>query len=103
VILAGEPSHEWFHRHVAAWTGDIHVSNVVTDLSAYIPVLAFGTGLVFGFSFETSGRGQRASALLEPEAADERVSSEEAEGTPSPEEEPAENASSEGTRETVRN
>jgi MFS family permease len=55
VILAGEPQHEWFHNHVMAWTRDIHVSGLVTDMLAYIPVLAFGTGLVFGFSFDTSG------------------------------------------------
>jgi hypothetical protein len=55
VILAGEPQHGWFHDHVMAWTRDIHVSSLVTDMLAYIPVLAFGTGLVFGFSFDTSG------------------------------------------------
>jgi hypothetical protein len=55
VILAGEPQHGWFHNHVMAWTRDIQVSGLVTDMLAYIPVLAFGTGLVFGFSFDTSG------------------------------------------------
>ena len=55
VILAGEPHHGWFHGHVMAWTRDIHVSGLVTDMLAYIPVFAFGSGLVFGFSFDTSG------------------------------------------------
>jgi hypothetical protein len=55
VILAGEPNHGWFHDHVMAWTRDIHISGLVTDMLTYIPVLAFGTGLVFGFSFDTSG------------------------------------------------
>jgi hypothetical protein len=55
VILAGEPHLGWFHNHVMAWTRDIHVSGLVTDMLAYIPVFAFGTGLVFGFSFDTSG------------------------------------------------
>jgi hypothetical protein len=55
VILAGEPHVGWFHNHVMAWTRDIHVSGLVTDMLAYIPVFAFGTGLVFGFSFDTSG------------------------------------------------
>jgi hypothetical protein len=31
------------------------VSGLVTDFLYYIPVLAFGTGLVFGFSFDTAG------------------------------------------------
>ena len=59
VILAGEPSNGWFHNHVLNWTGDIHVSGLVTDLLYYIPVLAFGTGLVFGFSFDTVGPAAR--------------------------------------------
>jgi hypothetical protein len=59
VILAGEPHHGWFHNHVMAWTRDIHVSGLVTDLLKYIPVLAFGGGLVFGFSFDTTGPRKR--------------------------------------------
>jgi hypothetical protein len=55
VILAGEPGHAWLHNHVLAWTRDIHVSGLVTDLLRYIPVLAFGAGLAFGFSFDTTG------------------------------------------------
>jgi hypothetical protein len=55
VILAGEPGTGWFHNHVMSWTRDIHVSGLVTDMLYYIPVLAFGTGLVFGFSFDTTG------------------------------------------------
>ena len=55
IILAGEPGSGWFHNHVMAWSQDIHVSGLLTDLLYYIPVLAFGTGLVFGFSFDTTG------------------------------------------------
>jgi hypothetical protein len=55
IILAGEPDSGWFHNHVLAWSRDIHVSGLVTDFLYYIPVLAFGTGLVFGFSFDTTG------------------------------------------------
>jgi hypothetical protein len=55
VILAGEPGGGWFHNHVMSWTRDIHVSGLVTDFLYYIPVLAFGSGLVFGFSFDTTG------------------------------------------------
>jgi hypothetical protein len=55
IILAGEPGGGWFHNHVMAWSRDIHVSRLVTDFLYYIPVLAFGTGLVFGFSFDTTG------------------------------------------------
>jgi hypothetical protein len=55
VILAGEPGSNWFHNHVMSWSNDIHISGLVNDLLYYIPVLAFGTGLVFGYSFDTTG------------------------------------------------
>jgi len=59
VIVAGEPGNHWLHRHVLSWSGDIHVRGLVHDLLTYAPVLAFGTGLVFGFCFDTSGRVAR--------------------------------------------
>lgn len=55
VVLAGEPGSGWFHNHVMSWSSDIHISGLVTDFLYYIPVVAFGTGLVFGFSFDTTG------------------------------------------------
>ena len=55
VIVAGEPHNVWLHRHVLAWSSDIHVRGVVNDVMRYIPVFAFGTGLVFGFTFDTTG------------------------------------------------
>jgi hypothetical protein len=88
VILAGEPHHGWFHNHVMAWTRDIHVSGLVTDMLKYIPVLAFGGGLVFGFSFDTSGPrravpaaarrrvGRRRPASADRAAEDEPVAAE---------------------------
>jgi hypothetical protein len=63
VILAGEPGHGWFHNHVMAWTRDIHVSGLVTDMLYYIPVLAFGSGLVLGYSFDTTGPVVRGRAV----------------------------------------
>ena len=86
IILAGEPGSGWFHNHVIAWSRDIHVSGLVTDFLYYIPVVAFGTGLVFGFSFDTTGpvvRGRdvavdrdRKVAPVNGRAADEPVSAE---------------------------
>ena len=55
IVLAGEPGSGWFHNHVMSWSRDIHVSGLVTDFLYYIPVLAFGSGLVFGLSFDTTG------------------------------------------------
>jgi hypothetical protein len=69
VILAKQPHANWFRDHIRAWSGDISIDGVVNDLGEYVSVLAFGLGLVFGFTFDTSGpavrgalgRGRRAA------------------------------------------
>jgi hypothetical protein len=55
VLLAGQPSANWFQRHVTSWSGSLSVDGLVDDLRAWLGVLAFGLGLVFGFTFDTSG------------------------------------------------
>ena len=65
VILAGEPGSGWFHDHVMSWTRDLHISGLVTDMLYYIPVLAFGSGLVFGYSFDTTGPRVRDREVVE--------------------------------------
>jgi hypothetical protein len=65
VILAGEPGTGWFHNHVMSWTRDLHISGLVTDMLYYIPVFAFGTGLVFGYSFDTTGPRVRDREVVE--------------------------------------
>ncbi len=55
VILAHQPHPNWFRNHVLNWSSDIGILGLVRDLTEYVSVLAFGIGLVFGFSFDTSG------------------------------------------------
>jgi hypothetical protein len=55
IVLAAEPGNAWFHRHVLSWSGDLHIRGLVNDLKEYVPVFAFGIGLVFGYSFDTTG------------------------------------------------
>jgi hypothetical protein len=65
IVLAAEPGNGWFHRHVLSWSGDIHIRGLVDDLKTYVSVFAFGIGLVFGYSFDTTGpvvRGRTAVA-----------------------------------------
>jgi hypothetical protein len=76
IVLAAEPGHGWFHRHVLAWSGDIHIRGLVNDLMEYVGVFAFGIGLVFGFSFDTTGPRRRTvpadrEATVDRRAADE--------------------------------
>jgi hypothetical protein len=55
ILLAAEPGNGWFHRHVVSWSGDVHIRGLVNDLKEYVPLFAFGLGLVFGYSFDTTG------------------------------------------------
>ena len=55
VILAKQPDANWFRGHVLSWSSDIGIGGLVNDLGEYVSVLAFGIGLVFGFTFDTSG------------------------------------------------
>jgi hypothetical protein len=62
IVLAAEPGNGWFHRHVLAWSSDIHIDGLVNDLKEYVSVFAFGIGLVFGYSFDTAGPAVRRGA-----------------------------------------
>src|ERR687888_870906 len=81
VVLAHQPHGNWFRHHVLSWSGDIHIRGLVNDLTEYVAVLAFGIGLAFGFSFDTTGpRIRRAApataAPVDRRAADEPVTAE---------------------------
>src|SRR5256714_6423744 len=55
VVVAHQPHPNWFRNHVLNWSSDISILGLVRDLTEYVSVLAFGIGLVFGFSFDTAG------------------------------------------------
>jgi hypothetical protein len=55
VVVAHQPDGNWFRAHVLNWSVDIGILGLVRDLTEYVAVLAFGVGLVFGFTFDTSG------------------------------------------------
>jgi hypothetical protein len=77
VVLAAEPGHGWFHRHVVSWSGDIHITGLVNDLKEYVALFAFGIGLVFGFSFDTTGPRRRAAVPAGRDAAVDRRATDE--------------------------
>ena len=72
VVLAKQPDPNWFRTHIDNWSGDIGIRGLVNDLGEYVSVLAFGIGLVFGFTFDTTGPaahgafGRRRRAAAEP-------------------------------------
>ena len=55
VVIAHQPDPNWFRTHVLNWSDDIGILGLVRDLTEYAAVLAFSAGLVFGFTFDTSG------------------------------------------------
>jgi hypothetical protein len=89
VIVAHQPHPNWFRNHVLNWSDDIGILGLVRDLTAYVSVLAFGIGLVFGFSFDTSGpaaygpfgRRRRAAAVPAGGAAPAAGSNDRQDGT----------------------
>jgi hypothetical protein len=53
-----QPDGTWFKDHVNSWSNDIGIDGFVDDFKEYVGVLAFGLGLVFGFTFDTTGPAQ---------------------------------------------
>jgi hypothetical protein len=58
VAVAGEPHGGWFRDHVLSWSADIGIGGLVHDLLEYLAVLAFGLGLVLGFTVDTKPPGR---------------------------------------------
>ncbi|HSC50212.1 MAG TPA: hypothetical protein VLD16_08120 [Gaiellaceae bacterium] len=55
VIVATQPDANWFRDHIRSWSSDIGIQGLVAALGQYVAVLGFGIGLVFGYTFDTSG------------------------------------------------
>jgi hypothetical protein len=55
VVIARQPDPNWFRDHITSWSSNIGILGLVRDLAEYVGVLAFGIGLVFGFTFDTTG------------------------------------------------
>jgi hypothetical protein len=85
VLAVYEPGNHWLAKHLRSWSDDLHVDSIVTYLGVIsIPAVAFVIGLVFGFSFDTTGPRAKRSA-----PAEEKRPVEDAPAGPEPEPEPA--------------
>ena len=69
VLLAGQPDANWFQRHIVSWSGHAGITGLVDDLRERLAVLAFGLGLVFGLTFDTTGPVVEAEPPTYPVAA----------------------------------
>ncbi len=55
ILASAEPGHHWLGGHVRNWSDDLGIGAVVGDLRLMFPAIAFGIGLVFGLTFDTTG------------------------------------------------
>jgi hypothetical protein len=55
IIAASEPGDHWLGGHIRSWSGHLGIGGVVGDLTIMFPAIAFGIGLVYGFTFDTTG------------------------------------------------
>jgi hypothetical protein len=55
VVAAAEAGDHWLGSHVRDWSEDIGLESLVGDLTKAWPAVAFGVGLAFGLTFDTTG------------------------------------------------
>jgi hypothetical protein len=55
VLLATQPDGGWQHDRLAGWSSDLGITGLVNDLGTFPAALAMGLGIVFAFSFDTTG------------------------------------------------
>ena len=55
IVAASEPGDHWLGSHVRSWSDDIGLESLVGDLMKAWPALAFGVGIAFGLTFDTTG------------------------------------------------
>jgi hypothetical protein len=82
ILVATQPGHGWEEGHLTGWDHTAGLTGLVHDLGLWHGVLAFGLGLVFGFSLDSvpvrapmpgpEPMGERAPAADEPVTAERR-------------------------------
>jgi hypothetical protein len=55
ILLAVQPEGGWQQERLSGWSDDIGITGLVNDLGVFPVALAMGLGLVFAFSFDTTG------------------------------------------------
>jgi hypothetical protein len=84
ILMATQPGSGWHEGTLVNWSHDIGLFGVIRELGLYHGALAFGFGLAFGFSFDTTGPVRRDAVLdsrretmvMDRPAADEPVTAE---------------------------
>ena len=55
VLVANQPDGAWMQATAEGWANDIAAGGVLETLTAVLPAVAFALGLLFGFTFDTTG------------------------------------------------
>ena len=55
ILLATQPAGGWQQERLASWSGSIGVTGFVNDMGTFPAALALGLGIVFAFTFDTTG------------------------------------------------
>ena len=100
VVLANQPEEGWLGNDMQGWTEDMGLGGTLDDVSRFLPILAFGLGLVLGLTFDTTGRRtepllrrrveEREPAPPVPPASHPLAAADVTEPAPAPPEEPSE-------------
>jgi hypothetical protein len=65
IVIFHQPDHGLGRNHIRTWSNDIGIGGLVKDFKEYVGVLAFGLGLLFGYTFDTTGPAARRGAAPE--------------------------------------
>jgi hypothetical protein len=76
VLLATQPGGGWNSGRATDLAGEVGAGNVVDDLGALFPVIAFGLGIVLGLVFDTAGSPRFVRRDYDERAAEEGVAAE---------------------------
>jgi hypothetical protein len=55
ILLATQPDGGWQQARFSGWSGDLGITGFVNDLGTLPAALAMGLGIVFAFTFDTTG------------------------------------------------
>ena len=73
ILIFHQPHHGLGRNHIRKWSNDIGIDGFVKDFKQSLAVLSFGLGLVFGYTFDTTGpiaRGARDEVPARPTVAE---------------------------------
>jgi hypothetical protein len=55
ILLATQPDGGWQQERFTGWSGDLGITGFVNDMGTFPAALALGLGIVFAFTFDTTG------------------------------------------------